>query len=70
MYIWAGRQLALFLEDPHLREFVSFLDYEQFAIRGGTGNLLNRGGASRLTFLDRAGQCMSRLLLQYFLQGP
>jgi hypothetical protein len=26
---------------PHLKEFLSFLDYDQFAVAGGAGNLLN-----------------------------
>jgi hypothetical protein len=26
---------------PHLREFLSFLDYDQFSVSGGAGNLLN-----------------------------
>src|SRR6185369_10421603 len=26
---------------PHVKEFLSFLDYDQFAVAGGAGNLLN-----------------------------
>ena len=34
-------QLTLDVLYPHLKEFVSFLDHDQFSVAGGTGNLMN-----------------------------